>query len=176
MKIKEAMEFAVPIMNTDFLLYQHCINVAGIAYAAAKKLNIDAEKAFVGGLLHDYGKLAFVKITLSQGPGAIAFMDHPVLGYATLREVDEDAAIIAYMHHSYQRIPYPQVKEIEVPKDLEIYCQLISYIDKVEAFITRSEKSPANAIEIVDKFYPFDKNMRQAVKDVVTSVSMLRLT
>jgi putative nucleotidyltransferase with HDIG domain len=176
MQMKEALDVAESIIMNDSLLYQHCINVATISYYAAKKLGLDQEKAFVGGLLHDMGKLGYVKITMANGPSAVAFMDHPVIGYGMLKDVDEEAAIMAYTHHLYQGTKYPDKVEIEIPKELEPYCQLIAYVDKIEAFMTRSHYSAHRARDTVDRFYPFIPGISQAVYDVVSNYSVVRLT
>jgi putative nucleotidyltransferase with HDIG domain len=176
MDMKEAMEYAQPLVLSDYLLYQHCINVASICYYAAKKLNLDPDKAFVGGLLHDYGKLAWVKIILAEGPSAIGFMDHPVIGYAVLKDDDMDAAIMAYTHHHYQHQSYPEKMEIEIPVEMEPYCQLVAYVDKVEAFMTRGGYSARDAIRTVNDFYPFMDGLADAVRAVVDTHAAMRLT
>jgi putative nucleotidyltransferase with HDIG domain len=175
MNIKEALDHANIIIMTDYPLYQHCISVATICYYSAELLGLDAEKAFAGGLLHDMGKLAYAEITLAEGPSAVAFMDHPVLGYEALKGIDEECAIMAYTHHSYQHMKYPEKMEITVPPHLEVYCQLIAYVDKVESFMTRSHLLAEDAIETVDKFYNFLPNISNMVSLVVSRHSLMRL-
>lgn len=172
----QALEEAKIIMINDYVLYKHCLNVAAIAHFGAGKLGWDQDKAFVCGLLHDIGKIGFLKITLREGPASISFMDHPVIGYAMLQDIDIEAATVAYTHHIYQHEKYPRKLEIDIPADLERYCQLIAYVDKVEAFMARSNYKPKEAAEIVDKFYPFMEGISDAVLSAVKNTAVIPLT
>jgi putative nucleotidyltransferase with HDIG domain len=170
--VMSALRYAnVVILNADYKLYQHCLNVAGIAQCSAKELDLDDELCFVAGLLHDCGKIVW----LSE-PRCYDFMEHAELSYGLLKDVDLDVATIAYMHHSYQTNKYPSVCEIEVPEHLEPYCELISFIDKVEANMTRSHATATEAINTMKKLYPFKPEIVTAVSQVVHKRSKYPVT
>jgi putative nucleotidyltransferase with HDIG domain len=172
MKIETALRLADRfILKEDYPLYQHSFNVAMICRATALKMELDSELAFNGGLLHDIGKIVWVK----KFP-EFNFNDHPVLGYAFLKDIDDDAATMAYMHHRYQKNAYPAVVEITVKKDLEPYVRMVAYVDKVEAFITRSHYEPKDAIITVNAFDNFEPEMTEAVYDILNTYAQLRLT
>lgn len=150
------------ILNADYKLYQHCLNVAGIVQSACIELKMNDELGFISGLLHDCGKVMW----LSE-PMCYDFMDHAELSYGMLKDVDLEIATIAYMHHSYQMNKYPAVCEIEIPDHLEPYCELVAFADKIEANMTRSRATASDAISTMKKIYPFDKKIVDAVSEVV---------
>jgi putative nucleotidyltransferase with HDIG domain len=167
MKIEDALFYANKvILGADYGLYQHCLNVAGISHSACLELGLDEELGFCSGLLHDCGKVVWL-----NNPLCFNFMEHPELSYALLKDSNIDVATIAYMHHSYQINKYPEVCEIEVPDRLEIYCQLISFVDKVEANMARSRARPEDAINTMSKIYMFNPEIIEVVKDIVTTRS-----
>ena len=70
---------------------EHSYNVAIVAETLAKKLNLDSEKCYVMGLLHDIGGgLAGKQKTIR----------HTILGYKIMKEnnIDEEIARIAITH------------------------------------------------------------------------------
>lgn len=150
------------ILNADYKLYQHCLNVAGMVQAACMELELNDELGFVGGLLHDCGKIVW----LSE-PLCYDFMDHAELSYGLLKDYDIEVATIAYMHHSYQMNKYPAVCEIEIPEHLKTYCELVSFADKIEANMTRSRATADQAISTMRNIYPFEDRIVAAVSNVV---------
>jgi putative nucleotidyltransferase with HDIG domain len=158
------------ILGLDYGLYQHCLNVAGIACPAGMEMGLDSNLCFTSGLLHDIGKVVW-----ASEPMCYDFMEHPDLGYAVLKDIDLDIATIAYMHHSYQTNPYPAVCEIKVPDRLVPYCQLISLADKVEANMTRSHASADDALKVMTKLYDFLPEVVSSVSNVVKRKSYNRV-
>jgi putative nucleotidyltransferase with HDIG domain len=147
----------------DSYTFLHSINVAVIATALGRKLDLDEEEIDVigtSGLLHDIGKLYVPKdILLKRGrlsPAEwIAVKQHPVDGERILREEGVDARYraVAYEHHMrFDRTGYP------IPKrDFEISraSHIIRIADSYDALTTkrpyRKQLNPYEAIKLMIK-------------------------
>ncbi len=147
----------------DSYTFLHSINVAVIATAIGRKLDLgDEEIDIIGtsGLLHDIGKLYVPKeILLKRGrlsPAEwIAVKQHPVDGERILREEGVDARYrsVAYEHHMrFDRTGYPTPK-----KDYEISraSHIIRIADSYDALTTkrpyRKQLNPYEAIKLMIK-------------------------
>ncbi|MDR1026684.1 MAG: HD domain-containing protein [Lactobacillus sp.] len=74
--------------STWFRFHNHIYGTAAIAELMAAKAGMDAERAYVLGLLHDVMKLEEYK----------AMRFHGILGYERLKDVDEGVARICLTH------------------------------------------------------------------------------
>lgn len=94
MNKKEAEEFFEKIANkirTNNRFFEwknHSYNVAKVAETIGQKLNLDTEKCYVMGLLHDTGRTMVSNIR------------HSILGYKIMKEygIDEEIARIGITH------------------------------------------------------------------------------
>ena len=147
----------------DSYTFLHSINVAVIATALGRKLDLGDEEIDVigtSGLLHDIGKLYVPKeILLKRGrlsPAEwIAVKQHPVDGERILREEGVDARYrsVAYEHHMrFDRTGYPTPK-----KDHEISraSHIIRIADSYDALTTkrpyRKQLNPYEAVKLMIK-------------------------
>jgi len=147
----------------DSYTFFHSVNVAVIATALGRKLELDDEEIDVIGtsaLLHDIGKLYVPRdILLKQGkltPAEwIAVKQHPIDGERILREegVDPRFRAVAYEHHMrYDRAGYP------VPKpghEISRASHIIRIADTYDALTTkrpyRKQLNPYEAIKLMIK-------------------------
>ncbi len=147
----------------DSYTFLHSVNVAVIATALGKKLDLDEEEIDVigtSGLLHDIGKLYVPRdILLKRGKLSpaewIEVKQHPVDGERILREeaVDPRCRAVAYEHHMrYDRTGYP------VPKpghEISRASHIIRIADSYDALTTkrpyRKQLNPYEAIKLMIK-------------------------
>jgi putative nucleotidyltransferase with HDIG domain len=147
----------------DSYTFLHSINVAVIATALGRKLELSEEEIDVigtSGLLHDIGKLYVPKeILLKRGrlsPAEwIAVKQHPIAGERILREEGVDARYrkVAYEHHMrFDRTGYP------VPKqgyEISRASHIIRIADSYDALTTkrpyRKQLNPYEAIKLMIK-------------------------
>jgi len=163
----------------DSYTFLHSVNVAVIATALARKLDLDEEEIDVIGtssLLHDIGKLYIPReILLKKGrlsPAEwIEVKKHPVDGERILREegVDLRCRAVAYEHHMrFDRAGYPVPKQCY---EISRASHIIRIADSYDALTTkrpyRKQLNPYEAIKLMIKtrgteFHPeyFDVFMR----------------
>jgi putative nucleotidyltransferase with HDIG domain len=117
-------------------LWEHSETVARLAYDLAQLAGIDAESAYVAGLLHDIGRLGFVKLPatlrireqewLAAGfpvvyAETLAYgLDHATLGARCLRTWELPDCIVEAvdMHHRPERSPSPLAAVLTLAEDL----------------------------------------------------------
>jgi putative nucleotidyltransferase with HDIG domain len=117
-------------------LWEHSETVARLAYHLAQLAGIDAEAAYVAGLLHDIGRLGFVKLPaklriqeqewLSAGfpvvyAETLAYgLDHAILGARCLRTWALPDCIVeaVEMHHRPERSLSPLCAVLTLAEDL----------------------------------------------------------
>ena len=147
----------------DSYTFLHSVNVAVIATALGRKLELDEEEIDVigtSGLLHDIGKLYVPREILLKesrlSPSEwIAVKKHPVDGERILREegVDQRYRAVAYEHHMrFDRGGYP------VPKpghEISRASHIIRIADSYDALTTkrpyRKQLNPYEAIKLMVK-------------------------
>jgi putative nucleotidyltransferase with HDIG domain len=95
----------------------HCRNVARAAEVIAKACKLDAEKAYVVGLLHDIGR--------KNGPSAVK---HTIDGYRYMLSKNWDEAAEICLTHSYPtKDIYQDIGKMDVsPADQKEMVQFIS--------------------------------------------------
>ncbi len=78
--------------NIQMEYIYHTTGVAESAYKIAQKCNLDPEKAYVAGLLHDYGKIQNEKET---------GLSHFIVGYKKMKELGFDFIAKICLTHSF---------------------------------------------------------------------------
>jgi putative nucleotidyltransferase with HDIG domain len=147
----------------DNYTFLHSVNVAVIATALGRKLDLDEEEIDVigtSGLLHDIGKLYVPRDILLKGgklsPAEwISVKQHPVDGERILREegVEPNCRAVAYEHHMrFDHTGYP------VPKqgyEISRASHIIRIADSYDALTTkrpyRKQLNPYEAIKLMIK-------------------------
>ncbi len=103
-------------LEADFKkLWRHSVNVAAYSFVIAKKIaKINPDKALLGGLMHDIGKIYILSRTASDFPelcddpaalGAVLREWHTGVGSAILQnwDFDEELVMVADEHELYDR-------------------------------------------------------------------------
>lgn len=147
----------------DRYTFMHSVNVAVIAMALGRKLDLDEEEIDAigtSGLLHDIGKLYVPRETLLKrsrlSPAEwIAVKQHPVDGERILREegVDPYCRAVAYEHHMrFDRTGYPACKS---GHEISLASHIIRIADSYDALTTkrpyRKQLNPYEAIKLMIK-------------------------
>jgi len=89
--------------ETLYMYDNHINGVANVARTIALKLgNIDPDKAYVSGLLHDIAKI-------DESPESKVGRFHGILGYELLKDKDPDAARASLLHE----IPWNKAQKYE---------------------------------------------------------------
>jgi HD-GYP domain-containing protein (c-di-GMP phosphodiesterase class II) len=131
------------IGNKDINILEHSIRVGKLGVEVAKLLNINPNKLFYPGLLHDVGKIRIDDEVIKRSNGYNTFttedmkaiMPHPLHSYEILKNDYRYSAEISLWHHRHQNNKYP--KEEDFPPEmlnLPIYKQ--KEIEKISKFIS----------------------------------------
>ena len=78
--------------NIEIEYIYHTTNVADAAYRIAQKCNLDTQKAYIAGLLHDYGKIQ------NEKKSGLA---HFIVGYEKMIELGFDFVAKICLSHSF---------------------------------------------------------------------------
>ena len=141
----------------------HSLYVAKAAYAMAKKLHLDYEKAYAMGILHDIGR------SLTDGQ-----FRHIAMGYECMMELGyTDIARICLTHSFPLQDIYTYVGKMDVSKEeqekfqillkqceYDIYDRLIQLCDSIstdKGYVLPEQKFVANAFKYGMKSNTFDK-------------------
>lgn len=153
---------------------EHLMRVALLAEATAEKSNKDSKAAFLGGLLHDFGKL-MLPHHLFDGHEISSeeydkIKNHSLMGFKVLKEFHLFSALCAGLHHNLYVNGYG-IGMNDFPKDwppalvkkvLEI-STIISICDFIDAYNTRGTKikdgSGGELKELLYEKYPNDQNI-----------------
>jgi putative nucleotidyltransferase with HDIG domain len=151
------------LRDYDGYTFFHSVNVAVIAAAIARKLELDDEEVEgvgLAALLHDIGKLYVPKPILLKGgrlsPAEwIIVKRHPVDGEKILREerVNGICRAVAYEHHMcYDRKGYPTPKD---GHEMHRASHIVRIADTYDALTTkrpyRKQLNPYEAIKVMEK-------------------------
>lgn len=141
----------------------HSLYTAKAAYAIAKKLHLDCEKAYTMGLLHDIGR------SLTDGQ-----FRHITMGYQYMMELGyTDIARICLTHSFPLQDIYTYVGKMDVSKEeqekfqillkqcqYDIYDRLIQLCDSIstdKGYVLPEQKFVANAFKYGMKNNTFEK-------------------
>ncbi len=141
----------------------HSLYVAKAAYAIAKKLHLDCEKAYAMGLLHDIGR------SLTDGQ-----FRHITMGYECMMALGyTDIARICLTHSFPLQDIYTYVGKMDVSKEeqekfqvllqqcqYDIYDQLIQLCDSIstdKGYVLPEQKFVTNAFKYGVKSNTFEK-------------------
>ena len=141
----------------------HSLYVAEAAYAIAKKLHLDCEKAYAMGLLHDIGR------SLTDGQ-----FRHITMGYECMMALGyTDIARICLTHSFPLQDIYTYVGKMDVSKEeqekfqallqqcqYDIYDQLIQLCDSIstdKGYVLPEQKFVTNAFKYGVKSNTFEK-------------------
>lgn len=160
--IAQATSIAYKEMN-DYPLLKHSMDVGMLCLGVSMKLPLndeDTRKVVCAGILHDIGKTR---------PNTN--LTHSEMSYNILIQYDPDVAQIAVCHHIFQKFPVPDLDTLIGVTDHNRYLgQIVALCDKVDAYMSRSYKSPKNAFFEANKDGIFDKEIQDAVYDFITMV------
>lgn len=125
----------------------HCYDVASIACAIGRAVNLDEVSLFklhYAAILHDIGKQAIPKSVLSK-PGKLtpaefhAMKTHVASGVALLEQVDFDADIIRYIREHHERVDGSGYPKGLSGSEISLCGQIVGLADAISAM---SSKSP----------------------------------
>ncbi|WP_186578106.1 HD-GYP domain-containing protein [Aquibacillus kalidii] len=144
----------------------HSENVANFSTIIAKRLKLSKqvqENIYLGGLLHDIGKIVIPDIILNK-PSKLnkeefeIIKQHPKIGYETLKHIAafKERGIldmVLYHHERYDGMGYPHgLKGEEIP----LVAKIIAVADAFDAMTSKRVYRNAKDIEVV--LEEFDKN------------------
>ncbi|MDL4841856.1 HD-GYP domain-containing protein [Aquibacillus rhizosphaerae] len=167
----------------------HSENVASYSQIIAKELNLrkkTQETIYIGGLLHDIGKIVIPEIILNK-PAKLTkdefnvIKQHPQIGYETLKHIEtfKDNGIldmVLYHHERYDGNGYPhKLKGNEIPLVARIMAVADAFDAMTSRRVYRDEREFSRVIEelknnkgkqfdpnIVDVFLSFIHNNRES--------------
>lgn len=141
--------------SRDTYTARHSEKVASYALKIANEMKLSSEQCdaiYVGGLLHDIGKIGVPEYILSK-TGRLSdeefkvIQKHPVIGYETIKHITEFNKngildIVLYHHEKYDGTGYPQgLKGEEIP----LYARIMAVADSYDAMTsTRVYREPLN--------------------------------
>ena len=142
----------------------HQRRVANLAAAIANELDLPPERVegtYIGGLLHDIGKIS-VPIEILTKPGGISDLEyamiqrHPQVGYDILKEIEFTQPIADFVHQHHERLDgggYPLGLKGE---ELRLESCILAVADVVEAMSShrpyRAGLGIDEALREVEKF------------------------
>ncbi len=157
-----AYAYLMPLVAHHPKSAAHCLRVGGLAGRIARYLREEAALTFIGGTVHDGGKVGTPRrildaTTLTPDDHRRYIVPHVTLGYEIVRQaLPEPAECLKHHHRFRRRNPYPE----ELPQPDEPYSvereayhkylgSLIALADYVDAMRTRAndkfgEKSPSH--------------------------------
>ncbi len=130
----------------------HFERVAILAEEVAKRLKKDEKAAFLGGFLHDVGKIILPDFMFSENFNATQeeyeiIKNHVNYGYYVLRDLHLFTALCAGLHHAVYNSGYglsrkdiPKELSLETTKKLLEIATIISICDFIDAFTHRKTK------------------------------------
>ena len=148
------LEVLDALCEKDLTTYQHSLNVAAYAGRIAEALGLNDEqivRAYIGGLLHDIGKLFFTDRLLSATSqlGSLEWTivrDHPRLGYdlaCTMPELAPYLDMIRYHHEHYNGAGYPRgMKGQNIP----LLVRIVSVADAFDVMIAGRSYQAAKTV------------------------------
>lgn len=147
---------ALAIERRDPYTAGHQKNVANLTVKIAKKLGLDEQKInilFMGGLLHDLGKIAIPAEILTK-PGKLTpeefalIRTHPRVGYEILKDVEFVGPVkemVLYHHERLDGSGYPEgLKGDSIPME----ARILAVADVVEAISSHRPYRPALGLEM----------------------------
>lgn len=133
------------IVNYDYYLYNHSLNVAIYTLVLAKELNYDEQKMTeigIGALLHDIGKMK-IPVELVNKPTKLTELEYEVIkehttyGYDLLSHIPNMTSAIkrsAYEHH--ERLDGSGYPNGLVDEEIHEYAKVIAVSDVFDAVTT----------------------------------------
>lgn len=150
----------IAIESKDENTATHSINVAKYAKIIAKSLeysDIDCELIYIGGLLHDIGKIG-IKDDILNKPSCLTeeefslVKQHPTIGFNMLKQFetfqkDKILDMVLYHHERYDGKGYPKnLKADEIPQSVAIITLADAYDAMTSNRIYRDKYNYTHAI------------------------------
>ncbi|MCY9668644.1 HD-GYP domain-containing protein [Paenibacillus alginolyticus] len=151
--------------SRDTYTARHSEKVANYALKIAKEMKLSSEQCdaiYVGGLLHDIGKIGVPEYILTN-TGRLSdeefkiIQKHPVIGYETIKHISAFNKngimdIVLYHHEKYDGTGYPEgLKGEEIP----LYARIMAIADSYDAMtstrVYRKPLSKESAINEISK-------------------------
>lgn len=146
-------KLAVQLYSFDRLLFFHCWRTAIYASNIGMELGVDPNILFIGGLLHDIGKL-FVPYELLNKPGKFTKQEfnivrqHPILGARYLIKSgiksEEIYNIVKFHHKRFDGGGYP---DNDIPNGNLPFIYIIGACDAFDAMTSYRPYSQVKSIE-----------------------------
>ena len=140
------MELLKPLAEHNQRTYLHCLRVGiySARLAAAHYADeVDPRLALHGGVGHDIGKLGIPVSVLEAdpfGPSERRTVErHAVDGFLRLQGANYQAALVAGLHHSFQRDPYGLEPGEAIAPEVLKAARLVSICDFFDALVTRRD-------------------------------------
>jgi response regulator RpfG family c-di-GMP phosphodiesterase len=139
------MDLLAPLAEHNIETYLHCLRV-GIyaARLAAEGTDVHPTLALFGGTAHDIGKIGTPNSVLRADPfGARerrAITGHAIAGFLRLQFAHYEAALVAGLHHAFQRDPYGLDLAESFGASVIAAAKMVSVCDFFDAFLTRHDE------------------------------------
>lgn len=165
-------------------LFDHSKRVADLSLKLTKKLNLsdeDSQSIFIGGLLHDIGKIGLndrllsTKIIELPFGDLDAYKEHPIVGSLCLKGLDDLEYIVDIIKHHHERFDgngFPdQLKGNNISIGSRIVGLAETYFELIEGDITSVPKSQNEAVQLILKYShsAFCPTVVKAFSEVFTS-------
>lgn len=154
-----ASELLMNLKNHDKIMYEHSLRVASYSMKLGKKMGLkdsECRELYIGGLLHDIGKIFVPNMILSKLNGLtkeeyLEIMDHPVNGFKIVNENEiykKYPAISNMILHHHERIDgsgYPFGKK---GFETSLQAKILGIVDSFDAMT--SNRGYNNAMSFKD--------------------------
>ena len=163
--ISSIKAFANLIELRNKKLFDHSKRVADLSLQLAKKMRLsdkDSQEIFIGGLLHDIGKIGLndrvlsTKITDLPYSDLDLYKEHTIVGSLCLSGLDGLDSIIKIIKHHHERFDgqgFPsQLKGSNISIGARIVGLVETYFELLEGDISSAPKSQSDAFKLVLKY------------------------
>lgn len=188
-KTELILTLAKSLDSRDTNVGNHSENVANYALMIAKEMNLSNEQCeavYIGGLLHDIGKIGITESILSK-PMKLneeeyeIIKQHPILGYEIVKSVSSFKKsgildMVLYHHERYDGKGYPYGLKGE---DIPLSARIISIADSFDAMISKRAYKDDNDLDyamfeiIQNKGIQFDPTIAETFLDILEKDSSI---
>ncbi|WP_052487846.1 HD-GYP domain-containing protein [Gordoniibacillus kamchatkensis] len=176
--------------SRDSYTAAHSENVAAYALLLSQKLKLtkkECETIYIGGLLHDIGKIGIPEAVLNKRSRLTQeefekIKEHPVIGHNTLKHIGafQNTGILEMILHHHERYDGNGYPHRLAGKDIPLYARIICVADCLDAMTSRRVyRERLDCDDVLREFEQhkgtqFDPDIVDALLDEPKIMAMLR--
>jgi HD-GYP domain-containing protein (c-di-GMP phosphodiesterase class II) len=182
-KTELIMALAKSLDSRDTYTGNHSEDVANYSSLIAKEMGLSKTQCasiFIGGLLHDIGKIGIPESILTKESALTAkeyeiIKQHPLIGYETIKHVtflkkDEILDMVLHHHERYDGKGYPhRLKGEEIP----LSSRILAIADSFDAMT--SKRNYRNALDLEAVMVEFTSNKGKQFDPIIVDIFLSML-